>query len=99
QKIKQLIDEYDVEKVVIGLPVSLAGELGPQAKAVLEYVEKLRATVKVPVATWDERLTTASAKRMLLESEVRRSRRKEVIDKIAAAIMLQSYLDAKRSGE
>lgn len=98
-RIEKLVDEYGVDEVVVGLPVSLSGEIGPQAQAVLEYVEKIKAIIKVPVKTWDERLTTTAAERSLLESEVRRGRRKEIVDKVAAAIMLQGYLDSKRTGE
>lgn len=97
--ISKLIDEYKVDEIVVGIPVSMTGELGPQAQVVLEYIDRLKETIKVPIQTWDERLTTALAERALLESEVKRGRRKEVIDKVAAAAMLQSYLDSKRPGE
>lgn len=97
--ISKLIEEYKVDEIVIGLPVSMTGELGPQAKVVLEYADSLKEMIKVPIRTWDERLTTALAERTLLESEVKRGQRKEIIDKIAAATMLQSYLDSKRPGE
>lgn len=96
-KISELVLEYNVEEVVVGLPLSLSGEVKPQAQAVLEYVEKLKKALDVPVKTWDERLTTSFAERTLVESRVRRGRRKEVIDKVAAAVMLQGYLDSKKS--
>ncbi len=96
QKIAHLIDEYDVGEVVVGLPVSLTGQIGPQARIVLEYVEKLRVRLEIPVKTWDERLTTSAAERTLTESGVKRARRKEVVDKIAAAIILQNYIDSKK---
>lgn len=97
-KISDLVDDYDVDEVVVGLPISLSGEIGPQARTVLEFVEKLKAELRVPVKTWDERLTTSYAGRALKESDVRRKRRKEVVDKVAAAIILQGYLDSKRTG-
>lgn len=99
KKISDLVDEYGVDEVVVGLPVSLAGEIGPQAQIVLEFVEELKAELEVPVKTWDERLTTTAAGRALIESDVKRRRRKEVVDKVAAAIILQSYLDSKRTNQ
>lgn len=98
KSISDLIDEYGVDEVVVGLPISLSGEIGPQAQAVLEFVEELKVELKVPVKTWDERLTTLAAGRTLKESDVKRKRRKEVVDKVAAAIILQGYLDSKRTG-
>ncbi|PIW22649.1 MAG: Holliday junction resolvase RuvX [Candidatus Aquicultor secundus] len=99
RRISQLVDEYKVQEVVVGLPVSMSGEKGIQAQAVLAYIEKLKPVLKVPVKTWDERLTTSFAERTLVESDVKRGRRKEIIDKVAAAIILQGYLDSKRAGE
>jgi len=98
KNISDLIDEYGVDEVVVGLPISLSGEIGPQARAVLQFVEELKVELKVPVKTWDERLTTLAAGRALNESDVKRKRRKEVVDKVAAAIILQGYLDSKRTG-
>ncbi len=98
EKISHLIGEYGVGEVVVGLPISLTGQIGPQAQVVLEYVEKLKAELGVPVKTWDERLTTAVAERALAESEVKRGRKKEIVDKVAAAIILQSYIDSRKSG-
>lgn len=99
QRISQIVDEYNVQEVVVGLPISMSGEKGPQAQAVLEYVVKLKDILQVPVKTWDERLTTSFAERTLIESDVKRGRRKEIVDKVAAAIILQGYLDSKRAGE
>lgn len=99
KRILELVDEYNVDEVVVGLPVSMSGEIGAQAQVVLEYVEKLKNELRVPVITWDERLTTSFAERALMESNVKRSRRKEIVDKVAAAVILQGYLDLKRSKE
>ncbi len=99
QRISQLVDEYNVKEVVVGLPISMSGQKGVQAEAVFAYIEKLQDVLNVPVKTWDERLTTSFAERTLVESDVKRGRRKEIIDKVAAAIMLQGYLDSKRAGE
>lgn len=81
-------------EVVLGHPVSLDGTEGPAATRVREIAESLRAATDVPVVLWDERLTTAEAERALVGAGVRRKRRRGVIDKVAAAVMLQSYLDA-----
>jgi putative Holliday junction resolvase len=97
RKISELVNEYGVDEVVVGLPISLSGEIGPQAREVLDFVEELKKTLSVPVATWDERLTTSYAERALKESNVKRGRRKEIIDKVAAAVMLQGFLDLKNS--
>jgi len=99
RRISELVDKYEVDEIVVGLPVSMSGELGAQARTVLAYVEKLKAKLKLPIKVWDERLTTLFAERSLLEADVKRGRRKEVVDKVAAAIMLQGYLESKRLGE
>jgi len=99
KKISDLVNEYGVGEVVVGLPISLAGEIGPQARTVLAFVKELEEKLKVPVKTWDERLTTSVAERVLKESDIKRKRRKEVVDKVAAAIILQSYLDSRRTEE
>ncbi|MDI6816365.1 MAG: Holliday junction resolvase RuvX [Actinomycetota bacterium] len=96
--IRKLCEEYGVGEVVIGLPLSLRGEVGPQAEATLVFAEKLKEFVGVPVRTWDERMTTLSASRALAEANVSRKKRKEVVDKVAATLILQAYLDSKETG-
>ncbi|HZD61008.1 MAG TPA: Holliday junction resolvase RuvX [Anaerolineae bacterium] len=98
-RISELVDEYSVSEVVVGLPLSLAGEMGPQAREVLDYINELKGNLKVPVRTWDERLTTSFAERALVESDVRRKQRKQVIDKVAATLILQGYLDYRGQKE
>lgn len=94
--IKRIVKEYDeVEEVVVGLPKSLSGKLGPQAQKVLEFVEKLKKDLRQRIITWDERLTTVEAEKVLISAGLSRQKRKEVVDKSAAAIILQSYLDSK----
>jgi putative Holliday junction resolvase len=91
----RVIEEYgDVEKVVVGLPKTMRGEFGPQANKVLDFVERLKSRLKIEIITWDERLTTAQADKFLISAGVSRAGRKKVIDKSAAAIILQNYLDA-----
>ena len=90
-----LAARLDVTCVVAGLPLDQRGEVGRQARRVLEFLDRLRAHVSVPVETWDERFSTAAAERALLEGGVRRARRRQVRDKVAASLILQSWLDAR----
>ncbi len=78
------------------MPRSLNGTLGPQAEMVEEFVAKLKGAIEVPVETWDERLTTVAAERAMLEGNVRRAKRRQRIDAVAAALLLQTYLDYRR---
>ncbi|MDR5694040.1 MAG: Holliday junction resolvase RuvX [Armatimonadota bacterium] len=95
-KIRALVREWEVSCVVVGMPRSLNGSLGPQARMVEEFVAKLRDAIGVPVDTWDERLTTVAAERAMLEANVRRDRRRQRVDAVAAALLLQAYLDSAR---
>ncbi len=88
--------ERQVEMVVVGLPISLDGTMGPAARAVKAEAGRLAATVGVPVVTCDERLSTAAAEQQLRLGEVKGSRRRQVVDMAAAAVILQSWLDARR---
>jgi len=92
--IKGLASEYEVEEIVVGLPKTLNGEIGIQAQKVLSFVESLRAEVGIPIILWDERLTTAAANRTLIEADMSRRKRKKVVDKVAAVLILQGYLDS-----
>ncbi len=93
--IAALAERLDVGRVVAGLPLDRQGEVGRQARAVLDFLERLEAHLSVPVETWDERFSTAAAERALLEGGVRRARRRQVRDKVAASLILQSWLDAR----
>jgi putative Holliday junction resolvase len=96
EELKMIIQEYgDVEEIVVGLPKKLSGELGPQAEKVLKFIEDLKDNLQVKVTAWDERLTTAAAERSMIDAGLSRSKRKKIIDKSAAALILQSYLDNK----
>jgi len=96
--IRKLVDRYgNVEEIVVGLPKTLKGELGPQAQKVTKFIEALKKCVDVTVVTWDERLTTSAVERVLIDADMSRKKRKKVVDKTAAAYMLQGYLDARRS--
>ena len=97
QAVVRAAARMEAGKVVVGLPRSLRGDLGPRAQIVLSYVDDLRSALAIPVETWDERLSTREADRALAAAGVKPSRRKEKIDTICAQIILQSYLDAHRS--
>ncbi len=93
RELDKKIAEYSVEKIVVGLPKNMDGTLGKSAIQVLDFVEKLKNRFNMPVVTWDERLSTVEAERVLLTADVSRKKRKKVIDKLAASIILQGYLD------
>jgi putative Holliday junction resolvase len=93
-RLKALLVEKEVELILVGLPRNMDGSLGPAAEKVKDFIAALRGEVAVPVKTWDERLTSAQANRLLISGGVRREKRKEKVDGMAAAILLQSYLDA-----
>lgn len=93
-RIAQLVAEYEVDNVVVGLPKNMNGTIGPSGDYCIAFAEQLKQMLALPVQLWDERLTTVSAERTLLEADVSRRKRKQVIDKMAAAILLQSYLDS-----
>lgn len=92
-RIEQTVKEHEVQELVVGLPRQLDGRLGPQAEKVQGFMERLRTSLPIPVVEWDERLSTKFAERVLLMGDVSRSKRKKKIDMLAAAIILQGYLD------
>ena len=94
--IAALVREHLVSDVVVGLPRRLDGSLGEQAQKVLQFMDELRDVVKVPVVSWDERFTSSMATQALIEGNVSRRDRKSVVDKVAATLILQSYLDSKK---
>lgn len=95
EEIGQLIKEYGISQVVIGLPKNMNGSIGPRAEASKRYAEQIEDRFFVSTILWDERLTTMAAERVLLEADVSRKKRKKVIDKMAAMMILQGYLDSK----
>jgi len=94
-RLKELLREKEVELVVVGMPRNMDGSYGPAALKVRDFVAALKNAITIPIRTWDERLTSVQANRFLLEGNVRREKRKEKVDKTAAAILLQSYLDGQ----
>ncbi|MBU3839953.1 MAG: Holliday junction resolvase RuvX [Candidatus Ruminococcus intestinipullorum] len=93
-RIEALIQEYEVEKIVLGFPKHMNNDIGERAEKSLEFRDMLVRRTGVEVIMWDERLTTVEAERTLIESSVRRENRKQYIDKIAAVFILQGYLDS-----
>jgi len=93
-RLKEIIHEKQVYQILVGMPRNMNGSYGPAAAKVQEFVVVLKETIAVPIKLWDERLTSTQANRFLIEAEVRRDKRKEKVDKTAAAILLQSYLDS-----
>jgi putative holliday junction resolvase len=96
RRITELVVEEEAELVVVGLPLSLSGELGPAARGAVAEAEALATVVGVPVETYDERLTTVTADRALMEMRMRAEARRRVVDKVAAAVMLQAWLETRR---
>jgi putative Holliday junction resolvase len=94
-EIRKLIEEYGVREIVVGNPLRMSGQSGTQSEKMAAFSTLVRETFSIPVHLWDERLSTAEAHRLLDETEIRDSRRKAVIDKMAAVLILQSFLDAR----
>ena len=93
-RLKEVIREKQVELLLVGMPRNMDGSYGPAALKTQEFVAVLNQALTTPIKTWDERLTSAQANRYLIQANVRRDQRKQKVDKTAAAILLQSYLDA-----
>ncbi|MSU60783.1 MAG: Holliday junction resolvase RuvX [Pedosphaera sp.] len=93
-KLKALLLAREVELILVGMPRNMDGSYGPAAQKVREFIAAVQEKVTVPIRTWDERLTSAQANRLLIQSNVRRAERKERVDGAAAAILLQSYLES-----
>ena len=93
-RIEELINEYEVERIVLGLPKHMNNDLGERAPKALAFGEMVKRRTGLEVVMWDERLTTVEAERTLIENNVRRENRKQYIDKIAAVFILQGYLDS-----
>lgn len=95
ERIAELVKEYAVTEFVVGFPKNMNNTVGPRGEASENYKKLLEERFSLPVKLWDERLTTMAAERMLIEADVSRKKRKQVIDKMAAVLILQGYLDSK----
>lgn len=91
--LQSLIEEYSISKIVVGLPKNMNNTIGPQGKKVLDFVKTLKKKTEVEIIMEDERLTTVAAEKLLIEGNVRREKRKKIVDKVAATYILQMYLD------
>ena len=96
KELKKIIKKFEgIDEILVGLPKTMRGEIGQQAEKVLKFVEHLKTAFKIPVNTWDERLTTVQAEKTLQEAGLPEKKRRKIIDKSAAAYILQNYLDYK----
>lgn len=95
ERIAELIGQYEVTEVVVGLPKNMNGSIGPRGESCQAFAHKVEEHTGLPVRLWDERLTTMAAEKMLIAADVSRQKRKQVIDKMAATLILQGYLDAQ----
>ncbi|CAM3225376.1 Holliday junction resolvase RuvX [Corallococcus sp. ZKHCc1 1396] len=96
-ELSRLVKEYEVTRIVLGLPLNMNGSEGPRAEASRKFADMLGQSLGLPVELWDERLSTVAAQRTLLEADVSRAKRREVIDQLAAQFILQGWLDAHRA--
>lgn len=92
-RLQELITEHEVHELVVGMPKNMNGTKGERAEKTEEFVEKMKEVIDLPVTYWDERLSTVMAERQLIAADVSRKKRKSVIDKMAAVVILQGYLD------
>jgi putative holliday junction resolvase len=93
EELKSYISKYQIERIIMGLPVNMNGTSGERVIKTEEFANTLKKKFKMPILFWDERLSTIAAERILIDADISRSKRKKVIDKLAASIILQAYLD------
>ncbi|MCC2686267.1 MAG: Holliday junction helicase [Paenibacillaceae bacterium] len=98
ERLAQLANTYGITDVVVGLPKNMNSTIGERGEKSLAFAERLKQHLQLPVHMWDERLTTMAANRTLLEADVSRKKRKQVVDKLAAVFILQGYLDNRSKG-
>ncbi len=98
-RIEELIEEYAVEEIVLGLPKNMDGSEGERVEKTREFKEMLERRTGLPISLWDERLTTVAADKAMMEAGIRRENRKEYVDEIAAVFILQGYMDHKKNRE
>jgi putative Holliday junction resolvase len=98
EHLDRVVKQYEVAEIVVGLPLRLSGAQGAQSEKMTDFAEQLRRHFNLPVHLWDERLTSAQANRILRDAELSIKRRGEVVDRMAAVLILQSFLDARSAG-
>ncbi len=96
KEISLIIAQFKIDRIVVGLPKNMDGTIGKQAESVLQWIKAAQEKINIPIETWDERLSTVEASKILLEADLSRKKRKGVIDKLAAVIILQGYLNQSR---
>lgn len=96
EKLKQILGEYGIVKIVAGVPRALSGKITPQTQKALYFIEELKKRSVIPIETWDEWFTTKEAERILISADMSRKKRKGVIDQLSAVLILQSYLNAQK---
>ncbi|EQB88687.1 putative pre-16S rRNA nuclease [bioreactor metagenome] len=94
EEVLKICKEYNVDTIISGMPKNMNGTIGTQGEKVMEFCDKLKENIEVPLKYWDERLTTVAAHKAMLEADLSRSKRKKIVDKIAATYILQGYLDS-----
>jgi putative Holliday junction resolvase len=98
EQLKTIVEKYQVREIVVGYPLRMSGEPGTQSAKMADFAEELRQRFSLPVHLWDERLTSAEANRLLRETEMSIRRRGEVVDRMAATLILQSFLERRAAG-
>ncbi len=99
EKLEEVIRYYQVRELVVGLPLRMSGAAGPQSERMTVFAEQLRRRFQLPVHLWDERLTSSEANRLLREAELSIAKRKHAVDRMAAVLILQSFLEAHRTNK
>lgn len=97
ERIKQIAEDYDIKKIIVGFPMNMNGTIGVRAEKTLEFIEMLRERINIEIIKWDERLSTVAANRTLRELGFKVSRKRDVVDQVAAVYILQGYLDSIRT--
>jgi len=93
-KIKDIVVKFSVKEIIVGLPINMDGSRGEQAEKTIEFCEMLKNKIDIPIKLWDERMSTLEVERIMIQADISRNKRKKKIDKLAAQVMLQSYLDS-----
>lgn len=96
QKLQDIVSQYNIEKIIIGLPKNMNGTIGPRGELCITFAKQLEEALGIPTQMWDERLSTVAAEKVLIKADVSRKKRKQVVDKMAAMMILQGYLDSQK---
>ncbi len=97
-QIKDILDEYNVEEIVVGMPVMMNGTMGIQGEKVIKFIEELKNEINIPIKLFDERLSTKLVEKALIDADMRRDKRKKIIDQLSAVIILQDYMSSRSRG-